>query len=310
MESPQAKIPRPRSRKSIAHMPSPETVSKENTIFDSTTSAEAAKASHKKSRSKSLGPGGLEALNETTGNRRDVNILWYRTKPKSNCRQVPPAPLVKSILKPTIALSPPKQIPPHPNARRQPQSPRKQPPSPTKSPRKQSPEKQRSDSQEGILIDFSDSVNGITPSGPALPNPFSGSSLRRSGGVADLSSSSQSQSLIAVRTEEEQQDAARERERHEKDTARKDARRKSLGAFFRSLRRKTSFVTYSLLIITSQSESIVRTRRDVAYLGGSRTAGGLNHILCFGQYDSTSIRSIYYRSDVTSIKASISSTRV
>ncbi|KAL8997937.1 MAG: hypothetical protein Q9169_002930 [Polycauliona sp. 2 TL-2023] len=192
-------------------MPSPDTINKENTTSDSTTLVEAPKASHKKSRSKSLGPGGLDALKETTGNRRDV----------------PPAPFVKSILKPTIALSPPKQIPPHSNARRQPQSPRKQPPSPTKSPRKRSPEKQRSSSQKGILIDFSDSTNGVTSSGPPPPNPFSGSSLRRSG-AADLGSSSQAQSLVAVRTEEEQQDAARERERREKDSARKDARRKSL----------------------------------------------------------------------------------
>ncbi|KAL8883778.1 MAG: hypothetical protein Q9215_008023, partial [Flavoplaca cf. flavocitrina] len=211
MENPTVKTQRPRSRKSIAHMPSPDAVNKENSTVDSTTLAEAPKASLKKSRSKSIGPGGLDALKETTGNRREA----------------PPATFVKSILKPTIALSPPKQIPPHSNARRHPQSPRKQPPSPSKSPRKQTPEKQRNSSQEGVLIDTSDGTNGVASSEMALLDPFSGSSLRRSGGE-DLSSLAQTQNLVAVRTEEEQQEAARERERREKDNARKDARRKSL----------------------------------------------------------------------------------
>lgn len=80
-----------------------------------------------------------------------------------------------------------------------------------------------------MLIDTSDGTNGVASLEVALPNPFSGSSLRRSG-AADLSSLSQAQSLVAVRTEEEQQEAARERERREKENARKDARRKSLGA--------------------------------------------------------------------------------
>lgn len=79
-----------------------------------------------------------------------------------------------------------------------------------------------------MLIDTSDGTNGAPSLEVALPNPFSGSSLRRSGS-GDLSSLSQAQSLVAVRTEEEQQEAARERERREKDIARKDARRKSLG---------------------------------------------------------------------------------
>ena len=79
-----------------------------------------------------------------------------------------------------------------------------------------------------MLIDTSDGTNGVASSEMALLDPFSGSSLRRSGG-ADLGSLVQTQNLVAVRTEEEQQEAARERERREKDDARKDARRKSLG---------------------------------------------------------------------------------
>lgn len=84
MESPKAKTQRPRSRKSIAHMPSPDTVNKENTTVDSATLVEASKASHKKSRSKSIGPGGLDALKETTGNRRDVGNRALVTKEDSD----------------------------------------------------------------------------------------------------------------------------------------------------------------------------------------------------------------------------------
>ena len=71
-----ASTKRPRSRKSIAHMPSPDTVmttDKENMTLD--TSALAAKATsrlQKRSRSKSLGPGGIEALQEDSGNRGKV----------------------------------------------------------------------------------------------------------------------------------------------------------------------------------------------------------------------------------------------
>jgi kinetochore protein Spc7/SPC105 len=67
---------RPKSRKSIAHLPSPDTtgiMDKENMTID--TSAIAAKANiklSKRSRSRSLGPGGLDALQEETGNRRKV----------------------------------------------------------------------------------------------------------------------------------------------------------------------------------------------------------------------------------------------
>ena len=84
MESPKAKTQRPRSRKSIAHMPSPDTINKENTTVDSATLVEASKASHKKSRSKSIGPGGLDALKETTGNRRDVGHRAHGTKEDSD----------------------------------------------------------------------------------------------------------------------------------------------------------------------------------------------------------------------------------
>ncbi|KAL8736938.1 MAG: hypothetical protein Q9181_002186 [Wetmoreana brouardii] len=199
MESVKSSAQRPRSRKSIAHMPSPDTVNNENITLDSAALAPPTKAAHKKSRSKSIGPGGLDALKETTGNRREAAATT----------------LVKSILKPTIPLSPPKQIPPHSNARKQSLSPRK-------APNQGSPQKQRSGAQEGILIDTSDGTDGVALPDVGLPNPFGGSSPKKGDSAGPRSST---QSLVAVRTEEEQQEAARERKRQEKEVAaRKDAR--------------------------------------------------------------------------------------
>ncbi|KAL8698003.1 MAG: hypothetical protein Q9224_002054, partial [Gallowayella concinna] len=249
MESPKAKIQRPRSRKSIAHMPSPDTVNKENV-----TSVTTSNAGHKKSRSKSLGPGGLDPLKEGTGNRREITASGY----------------VKSILKPTVALSPPKQIPPHPNARRQPQSPRKQPPpSPTKSPRQRSPEKQRNVPQEGILIDVSDGTDGLASSRLLLPNPFGDMSPKR-GAKAGLDHSPQVQSLVAVRTEEEQQEAARDRERRDQGNARKDARRKSLA------NRRVSFAPEATLHTWDVVELPEDSTTSSASGNSTRRASGLS----------------------------------
>ena len=69
---------RPKSRKSLAHVPSSRSMDQENMTTDlgslgmngkraSTTDKTA-----KKSRSKSIGPGGLDALADTSGNRRKV----------------------------------------------------------------------------------------------------------------------------------------------------------------------------------------------------------------------------------------------
>ncbi|KAI9807861.1 MAG: hypothetical protein M1825_005167 [Sarcosagium campestre] len=89
---------RPRSRKSVAHMPSPD---KENMTTDLTTATASKRRTStigrpsNKSRSKSIGPGGLDALSDETINRRKSASLVS----------------VKSILKPTIPLSPLREIP-------------------------------------------------------------------------------------------------------------------------------------------------------------------------------------------------------
>lgn len=69
---------RPRSRQSIAHMPTSEQFDKENMTADVSSmqrKKSATVAEKKKSRSKSLGPGGLDALNEESGNSRKVRGL-------------------------------------------------------------------------------------------------------------------------------------------------------------------------------------------------------------------------------------------
>lgn len=71
---------RPRSRRSIAHVPRSKTssgIEKENTTTDigaikSHQGNAKPAAKDKKSRSKSLGPGGLDALQNSNGNRRKV----------------------------------------------------------------------------------------------------------------------------------------------------------------------------------------------------------------------------------------------
>ena len=64
------------ARKSLAHVPSTDiSVDKENLNVDSATLSSLTvqgKQATKKSRSKSLGPGGLDALRESTGNKQEV----------------------------------------------------------------------------------------------------------------------------------------------------------------------------------------------------------------------------------------------
>lgn len=80
MDSNTARLNRPKSRQSIAHIPSANSFSKdkENVTADVSTmqgsKITTTKAEKKKLRSKSLGPGGLEALNESTGNTAKVFV--------------------------------------------------------------------------------------------------------------------------------------------------------------------------------------------------------------------------------------------
>lgn len=64
-EERQQKLARPKSRQSLAHVPSKGNMT---TDIAALKRAEEAKNKSKRSRGKSIGPGGLEALTETNGN--------------------------------------------------------------------------------------------------------------------------------------------------------------------------------------------------------------------------------------------------
>lgn len=86
-----------------------------------------------------------------------------------------------------------------------------------------SPEK----SGEGLLIDFSMPPNPPSISVRGLPNPFEDLASIETENAGSQSPTGE-HGRIMVRTEEEQQASAKERERQDM-VARKDARRKSLG---------------------------------------------------------------------------------
>ncbi|MCJ1391052.1 hypothetical protein MMC18_003913 [Xylographa bjoerkii] len=232
-----------RTRKSIAHMPSPDVAfNKENTEHGLTTTGTSAKPVTRKPRSKSLGPGGLDALTEGAGNRQKL------------------IPVVRSILKPTIPLSPPKQIPPHPNARKS---------SPTKSKTGFSPKKSpRKSPRKGNLTDPAPDLGDLRQSGlETLPNPFD--EVSNQAAENELSQ----ETRIAVRTEEQQQAAAKERERKEL-IERRDARRKSLANRRVSFAPEATLHTWDVVELaedaTTSSEATNSTRR--ASSGSTLTA--------------------------------------
>ncbi|MCJ1438218.1 hypothetical protein MMC27_007605 [Xylographa pallens] len=223
-----------RTRKSIAYLPLPDVAfDKENTEDGATGSRASAKPASRKLRSKSLGPGGLDALKEEAGNRQKL------------------IPVVRSILKPTIPLSPPKQIPPHPNSRKS---------SPTKSRTGFSPKKSpRKSPHKGDIKETARDSGGLRQSGlETLPNPFDEVSNQ----AADNELSQETR--IALRTEEQQHAAAKERER--KDLIeRRDARRKSLANRRVSFAPEATLHTWDVVELaedaTTSSEATNSTRR-------------------------------------------------
>lgn len=84
MEPPKARPSRPKSRQSIAHVHSLNELAydKENATADLSAMQQrktaASDTERKKSRSKSLGPGGLEALKESAGNKSKVEGCFER----------------------------------------------------------------------------------------------------------------------------------------------------------------------------------------------------------------------------------------
>ena len=241
---PSPKAPRVRQvRKSIAHTPSAYlNGNEENTRLDGGTSASLSaqgKQVAKKNRSKSIGPGGLDALKEGSGNKQQVRLPREDFEnSRANPSQPAIPPYVKSILKPTITLSPPKAIPPHSRVRNNSPGKANVRQTPEKSPRKSPTKKQAEDAAQG------------------LPNPFQTSPMLK---FSNSRSPARSPTRIAVRSEEEQQAAAKERERQEK-LASRDARRKSLGKYV------LIWIENEADMTVSESKSVFRTRSYFAYM--------------------------------------------
>lgn len=192
-----------RTRKSIGALsPNKKTSDKENATVDVGSRLA---ANRKKSRSKSIGPGGLDGIKPSTGNRR-VSLA------------VPSRPPPRSILKQPIQPLP--EIPPH-----------------------------KPQSQDGS-------------SKPATPPTDQ-----------NTDSSSAPGTKIALRTEEQQQAAAREREERERleaekeASSRREARRKSLANRRVSFAAEATLHTFSIEYIQDSTTSTDSTRRASSIAG-------------------------------------------
>ncbi|KAI9642626.1 hypothetical protein NHQ30_009431 [Ciborinia camelliae] len=229
---------RPKSRKSLSAIPA----DKENMTAELgalTGKRAPVEKPARKSRSKSIGPGGLDALKDTTGNRR---------KSLATIPQPPP----RSILKPT--MPPLREIPAHnPNRRINPRK--------AKTPSPPVPESE-------LLIDFGIDAGSKSSGTETLDDPFH----------IDMPKTN-NDNRIALRTEEEQQASAREREEKERAAmqkevdARRDARRKSLANRRVSFAPEATLHTWDVVVeyqdSTTSSNSTNSTRRASNATGGS-----------------------------------------
>ncbi|KAI9767137.1 MAG: hypothetical protein M1840_005926 [Geoglossum simile] len=236
-----------RSRKSIAHMPSPEKPSiiadKENMTTDLSSFTASTGKVPRKSRSKSIGPGGL---NEATGNRRK-----------------PVAPVgIKSILLPSIPLSPLQEIPAHATSRniRNDDNKFADPAKQTESHSSLYPD------ISAILRNDGLSENSAPVSGLAnLQNPFG--------------STKANETKVTLKTEEEQQAAAREREEKEQRELekteilrRRDVRRKSLA------NRRVSFAPEATLHTWDVVEYLQDSTTSSASTNSTRRASAMSTV--------------------------------
>jgi kinetochore protein Spc7/SPC105 len=160
--------------------------------------------------------------------------------------------IVKSILKPTIPLSPPKSIPSRASLRA---------PSPGKSHRSYSQEQKASE-------------NDVSHSGlENVENPFIQSANEQQSNLEP-----REETVVALRTEEQQQAAAREREKAE-ILARRDARRKSLANRRVSFAPEATLHTWDVVELaedaTTSSEATNSTRR--ASSGSTLNTSSFNH---------------------------------
>ncbi|PGH02362.1 kinetochore protein Spc7 [Blastomyces parvus] len=229
---------RVRSRRSFAQMPRPgigSGVDKENMTADLSVVNEQRNAPQrptrpdKKMRSKSLGPGGLDALQHANGNRR------------KSTAQFP----LKSILKPTIPVSPIRNIPAFDETRKR---------TPARSPQRGSKHRQSNNPNEKNepLIDVSEPPSAPVVGADNLVNPFD--TFNPSAVIQNTK--------IAVRTEEEQIAAAREREEAEQRERERQAildhraaRRKSMANRRVSFAPEATLHTWNVVELAEDSTS-------------------------------------------------------
>ncbi|KAH8816368.1 hypothetical protein F5884DRAFT_775887 [Xylogone sp. PMI_703] len=229
---------RPKSRKSLAHVPSSKTMDQENMTADLGALAASKKASAagkpaKKSRSKSLGPGGLDALSNGTGNRR-----------KSLASTPNPPP--RSILKPTMPPLP--EIPPR-----------------RTSPRKSAP--QPSTKASDNLMDFS--IGGVAGA-DSLSSPFNvGNNDERR-----IALRTEQEQQAAAREREEKE----RREMEKEITARREARRKSLANRRVSFAPEATLHTWDVVVEyqDSTTSSSANSTRRASSASGTSQSGGLD----------------------------------
>ncbi|KAL4885842.1 hypothetical protein BJY04DRAFT_230099 [Aspergillus karnatakaensis] len=213
---------RPRSRRSIAHVPRSRLNiggDKENATADITAprplaGREGLTAKEKKSRSKSLGPGGLDALQDSNGNRRKSTAAF---------------PL-KSILKPTVPVSPVRKIPTFEETRK-------------KTPARGGSEEENGKSamKEGLLIDFDTPAQQSVDKGDDTANPFD-----------TFNASTIRDEMAAVREQEEKE--RRERER-KAALQQREARRKSMANRRVSFAPEATLHTWNVVEIPDDSTS-------------------------------------------------------
>lgn len=154
---------------------------------------------------------------------------------------------MKSILKPTVSISPVRRHSPRAKSRGQ-------------SPKKSTPEKMQNDPRYDLPV--RNNSKSLAESTSMLDH-LDGSSGHISS-KSGLVSPSQYRTRIVVRSEEEQQAAAKERERHEL-LAHKEARRKSLGetdriySRFGGASRNVDLANRTLADLGSKSKGLIRT---------------------------------------------------
>ncbi|GKZ17574.1 hypothetical protein AbraIFM66951_004330 [Aspergillus brasiliensis] len=223
---------RPRSRRSIAHVPRSQltsTLDKENATTNISSSQPIGErpklsAKDKKSRSKSLGPGGLDALQDSNGNRRKIIRVAFKSTA---------AFPLKSILKPTVPVSPVRNIPTFEETRRR---------TPARGPSHNDGTGEAPDQGKvGLLIDFDTPAQPSGSAGDDGSNPFD-----------SFTAASIRDEMAAVREREEKEQRERERKTI---LERREARRKSMANRRVSFAPEATLHTWNVVEIPDDSTS-------------------------------------------------------